>query len=289
MRHISLKKASIPVAGMLVAALAIGTTASAATKGATHSTRPAVMTAQMRAAATSALEKMFVPGRATARPPAGAATSQTYSYNWSGYADVDSAGNTYQAVSASFTEPAVTCTREQELAAFWVGLDGWTDGTVEQDGTLAYCYEGYAYYATWWEMYPSNDIQVVGELVAPGDQISSSVSVVSDHYNLTVIDSTNPDNSFTVKEKCGAKCEDSSAEWIAEAPSGSRGEYPLPKYTPWRVTNAYTSASATTGSISAFPNYNIGMVDDSDSYLLSEASNLNSSGTGFTAKWLDSY
>ena len=58
---------------------------------------------------------------------------------------------------------------------FWVGIDGFTSGSVEQDGTLIECSGGRAFYFTWWEMFPTNSIQVVGSSVRPGDAISASV------------------------------------------------------------------------------------------------------------------
>lgn len=41
-----------------------------------------------------------------------------------------------------------------------MGLDGFDNQTVEQDGTLAYCFEGAAYYFTWWEMFPGGSVTV---------------------------------------------------------------------------------------------------------------------------------
>ena len=73
--------------------------------------------------------------------------TQFYSTNWSGYANNNSGGNTYSNVSAHWTQPAITCpTKEEQLAAFWVGIDGYTSNTVEQAGTLAQCFEGTAHY-----------------------------------------------------------------------------------------------------------------------------------------------
>ena len=71
--------------------------------------------------------------------------------------------------SASWTEPTPSCSgRTESLAAFWVGIDGYSSDSVEQDGTLIECYRGSTYQYTWWEMYPTNDIQVVGESLADG-------------------------------------------------------------------------------------------------------------------------
>jgi len=51
-------------------------------------------------------------------------------------------------------------------------FDGFNNGTVEQAGTAATCSYGAdptpSYYA-WWEMYPTNNIQVAPLNVSPGD------------------------------------------------------------------------------------------------------------------------
>jgi hypothetical protein len=42
------------------------------------------------------------------------------------------------------------CGRTTSLAAFWVGIDGYSSDTVEQDGTIIESYEGTVYYYDWW-------------------------------------------------------------------------------------------------------------------------------------------
>ena len=131
--------------------------------------------------------------------------TQVQSTNWSGYADDSSAGNTYTTVTASWTEPTVTCSgRATSLAAFWVGIDGYSSGSVEQDGTLAECYCGGVYYYTWWEMYPSNAIQVVGSTLSPGDTITASVARSGSSYTLTVTDSSRSADSFSTTQACSS-------------------------------------------------------------------------------------
>jgi len=139
------------------------------------------------------------------------APTQVQSTNWSGYADTATT-STYSKVTGSWTEPKATCTSKTSLAAFWVGIDGYSSGTVEQDGTLIECVGGKASYFTWWEMYPSNAIQVVGSSVKPGDKIAASVVRTGTSYALKVTDSTTPANSFTTTQTCAAAtCVDSSA------------------------------------------------------------------------------
>jgi hypothetical protein len=102
------------------------------------------------------------PGASATVRPAGEPST-----NWSGYVDTNSGGHTYSEVSGNWTEPTATCTSTNSDAAFWVGLDGFTSATVEQAGTLAVCGDGTASYYTWWEMYPTDALQIVGETVNP--------------------------------------------------------------------------------------------------------------------------
>ena len=63
--------------------------------------------------------------------------SQVQSSNWSGYADT---GSNFGQVAGSWSEPGATCSgRSTTYAAFWVGIDGYSSDSVEQDGTLIEC------------------------------------------------------------------------------------------------------------------------------------------------------
>jgi hypothetical protein len=220
------------------------------------------------------------------------ASTSSSSYNWSGYADLNTSGEVYSSVSSAWRQPTISCrTKEDQIAVFWVGMDGWTSSTVEQAGTLAQCYLGTAYYYTWWEMYPTNSVQVVGSTVKPGDKITASVKYAAGKYNLTVTDATTSGNNVSTKQACGSglTCSNSSAEWIAEAPGGARGEYPLPDYVKWTPTGAKVSTTTTTGTISTFPDTSIAMVDSTNSYDLASVGSLLSGGKSFVDTWDNSY
>ena len=181
---------------------------------------------------------------------------QVTSGNWSGYADDNSTGKTYASLSGTWKEPTVTncsTTGPVKAVVFWVGIDGFSSSTVEQGGTGALCGQGTPLtHFSWWEMYPTNSIQVVGSTVKPGDSISASVVRTGTSYKISVTDSTTAGNSFSTTQTC-TTCANTSAEWIAEAPSGSSGELPLPHFGSWTLTNATVTAGTTRGTISSFP------------------------------------
>jgi hypothetical protein len=210
-----------------------------------------------------------------------AGLSQVQSTNWAGYADT---GSSFSKVTASWTEPGVSsCGSATSLAAFWVGIDGYSSSSVEQDGTLIECYLGTAYQFSWWEMYPTNDIQTVGGTVAAGDKISASVVRSGTSYTLAVTDSTHTANSFSTTQTCSG-CANSSAEWIAEAPSGSSGVYPLSNFGTWTASSATVTEGATAGVISSFTDDEITMIDSS-SNVKAQPSALNAGGNGFSVTW----
>jgi hypothetical protein len=211
------------------------------------------------------------------------------SFNWSGYADTGA--TTYSKVAASWSEPRVTCTSEDRIAAFWVGIDGYTSNSVEQDGTLAQCFEGTAYYYTWWEMYPTNDIQIAGTTVAPGDKITSSVTRSGSTYTLRVTDATTSGNNISTTRTCAVSggCANSSAEWIGEAPTGPTGEYPLAQFKPWTVASASVATTSKSGVISAFRDSEITMIDATQTYPLATPGALSTAGNSFTDTWHNSF
>lgn len=214
------------------------------------------------------------------------------SYNWGGYADVSTTNGAFTKVSASWKMPKVTCTNEDQLTSEWVGIDGYSSTTVEQDGTLGWCFQGVATYYTWYEMYPAGTI-TVGTTIVPGDQVASSVSRAGTSYTLAVTDSTHPANSFTQSATCAAStCVDTSAEWVIERPAFSIGIAPLAKYSKWTLTKGAETAKGTAGTIGSYTAdsspIKLTMIDATATYNLSTTSAL-SGGNKFSATWLNSY
>jgi hypothetical protein len=132
-------------------------------------------------------------------------------------------------------------------------------------------------------MYPTNDIQVVGQSVAAGDAITASVARSGTSYTLKVTDSSRSGNSFTTTQSCSG-CANSSAEWIAEAPSGSRGIYPLADFHSWADSGSTVTSGGTTKVISSFPDDEITMIDSSG-LVKAQPGALNGSGNGFSVTW----
>jgi hypothetical protein len=231
------------------------------------------------------------PGHAITRNAICTTATPACAYNWSGYASSSSTKQEYSGVFGTWLVPTATCTAEQELSSQWIGIDGYNTSSVEQVGTLAFCFEGTASYYTWYEMYPSNSV-TVGKTVKPGDAISARVLRSGTSYTLAVTDSTTTGNSFAVTKTCAlTTCLDRSAEWINERPAyTSTGIAPLADTSNWTLSGGTTTAGGTNTTIGASPAVKeIVMIDSTASYFLNSVSAITSTGKGFTTKWLNSY
>ncbi len=214
------------------------------------------------------------------RRVSGGIRHQAESTNWSGYAGT---AGTYTSAAASWTQPSVTCSRGDQYSAFWVGIDGYSSGTVEQTGTEADCVGRTAEYSAWYEMYPGPS-ENYPNTVRPGDHLSASVTYLgSNAFRLTIADSTEGWTQTTTHSLAGAAR--SSAEVIVEAPccTFSGGILPLADFGTVSFTGSQANGSAlgdAAGLTEIIMVDNAGRQKDSVSAL--------SGGENFSATWLRS-
>jgi Peptidase A4 family len=178
------------------------------------------------------------------------------STNWSGYA---ATGSTYTSVSASWVQPTGSCTSATRYSSFWVGLDGYSSNSVEQDGTDTDCSGGRAVYYGWYEMYPNPSFSF-GDTVKAGDTMSASVTYTATNtYKLVLSDATQGWSVSTTQTLSGAPR--SSAEVIIEAPccTNSGGILPLANFGTVHLSNSIVDGSA----IGTFSPVGITMIDNS--------------------------
>jgi Peptidase A4 family len=131
---------------------------------------------------------------------------------WAGYAVINA--SPYSAIKGSWIVPAMDCTRAGGDASPWVGIDGWSNDTVEQIGVDLDCYRGRASYHPWVEMYPGPS-DYFREPIRAGDTLTASVTVSGDTWRLTESDTrTGWTRTFYRDPKNPPK--ESSAEAIVE-------------------------------------------------------------------------
>jgi hypothetical protein len=220
------------------------------------------------------------------------ATQHAQSRNWDGYVTYVSRQADFNFVKATWVQPVVHCQAAQAWTVFWIGLDGWFDGTVEQGGSSAYCptKNGAPQYTLWWEMFPTNSIQSVMATKA-GDTITSTVTYkpATKKFVIFVKDVTTG-KSFTKTEACGSgqTCNRSSTDVITEDVGrfGSGNYFPLANY----GTMHYTQAGATdiaghSGSLSSTHWTNAAITEAGGGITYATVSALASGGTSFATTW----
>src|ERR1700686_955384 len=191
-----------------------------------------------------------------------AALYQTvYSDNWSGYGAESSLASPqagyFTGVSGSWVVPAAKAPPTSAYSSFWVGLDGYSSNSVEQIGTDSDVNSaGVPQYYAWYEMYPSPFVKIASIPVSPGDTIAASVSYGSyangNNFSLQITDTPavgGTPQTFSVLQ-ASTTAKRSSAEWIAEAPSGSFGKI-LPLADFGRLNSSQDTATTTSNSTPA--------------------------------------
>jgi len=196
------------------------------------------------------------------------------SSNWAGYAvtpldattstippappapPIPTTPTSFTSVSGSWVQPKVSCTKSKATyAAFWVGLGGFspTSQALEQIGTQATCTTaGKVKYSMWYELVPAASVPIRFK-VFPGNAFTASVKVDGTQVTLEIRNLTR--RTIFTKTLFMAEPDLSSAEWIAEAPTGCNGsrcvQLPLAKFSKLTFTKASaTTSDGHTGTIS---------------------------------------
>ena len=152
------------------------------------------------------------------------------SINWSGYA-VTNETHSVKFVDASWTVSAVagavgTKCPDPEFtwldASFWVGIDGFNNGYVEQTGTSSDCVYGQVEYYPWYEFYPALSYPLPSaDVIYPGDIMYAYVNYTNPPYFGIWLQDKSPAHAWYFSlygTNKGAPRD--SAEWITEAAYG---------------------------------------------------------------------
>jgi len=210
------------------------------------------------------------------------------STNWSGYAVTGASGSVSDA-KGSWTVPAIqgTCPGINQYSSFWVGIDGFNSGTVEQTGTDSDCQNGVPTYYAWYEFYPHPSFLINGLTVHPGDHMTAEANFNGRAFVVTITDTTTG-LSFSTSSRVHS-AQRSSAEWIAEAPSSSGGILPLANFGTVSFSSCTATISGSTGTIGSFGAsvQQITMVSNSGA-VKAQPSALSGSGDSFSVTWKSS-
>ena len=207
------------------------------------------------------------------------------STNWSGYAVTGASGSVSDA-KGSWTVPAIqgTCPSTNQYSSFWVGIDGFSSGTVEQTGTDSDCQNGVPTYYAWFEFFPHPLFLINGLTITPGDHMTAEANF-NGRFTVTITDTTTG-VSFSTSAKVHS-AQRSSAEWIAEAPSSSGGVLPLADFGTVSFSADTATVSGVTGAIGFFGSsvQVITMVSSSGAVKAQPSSLSGTKGDSFSVTW----
>lgn len=208
------------------------------------------------------------------------------STNWSGYSVTGPNGSVTE-VSGSWIVPAVTCpTTTSQYSSFWVGIDGFNSNTVEQTGTDSDCSGTTPRYYAWFEFYPKSSYLITAAgigPITPGIVISADVKYNgAGSYTLTLINHGPGGKTFTLTQNANGA--NSSAEWIAEAPS-SGGVLTIANFGTAFFTNSTATVSGVNGTIGSF--LEPGCTNAGCSNVVQELTMVQSTGAGAQPSGLD--
>ena len=170
------------------------------------------------------------------------------STNWSGYAAltdlVNPASNAVSDVKGTWTIPSVSCTgvTTSTYSSAWVGIDGYSNSSVEQTGTEHDCINGAPSYYAWYEMYPKPGYRV-NLAVNAGDSITGEVLYTGNGKFVLTLTNNTTHKTFSTTQRSN-KAQRQSAEWIVEAP-WSGGVLPLANFGTLNLTGSYASILST--------------------------------------------
>jgi len=219
--------------------------------------------------------------------------------NWGGYVaalNLQSAVNySVTKVSGSWTVPhIVNAGIPSTSCSLWVGIDGYGSKSVEQLGTEHDWSNNQESHYAWWEMFPLPSHEIVGFPVAPGDQISASVTyiplntfmpVAADLFILQIFNMTK--RVYTIiPQITQSLMERMCAEWVVEAP-WLNVTLPLSDFGVAHMYNCTCVISGKEGAINdpSWQNDSINMVDV-NGVTKALASPLSADGKSFSVQWL---
>lgn len=208
------------------------------------------------------------------------------STNWGGYAVETSLANpqnnAVSDVKGNWVVPTLSCTSQSTYSSSWVGIDGYSDGTVEQTGTEHDCINGQPLYYVWYEMYPKFGYKV-NLPVKAGDNVSAEVKFIGNRKFVLTLTNLTTGGAFTTTQRSNGQRQ--SAEWITEAPWSS-GVLPLANFGTMAFSNASATLNGHTGTISdgLWQMDQITMTDSSENPKATPSS-LSPDGSAFSMTW----
>lgn len=225
-------------------------------------------------------------------------TSKSQSTNWSGYAAFTNEKTpeigSVSSVSGMWTIPKISPSHKNTFCSCWVGIDGYSNQTVEQIGTEHDWINGRQENYAWVSMYPGPLYEIQGFPLSPNDLVFGSVTYVGqdaqnqaqDLFEVFFLNYTKQAYAF-YSISAPSITQRTSSEWIIEAPFLDT-ILPLAKFSSITFSECITTIKNTTRPIKSkyWKNAQIFMQTDSKKPQVKAApSDLFFNGKNFKVHW----
>jgi hypothetical protein len=143
------------------------------------------------------------------------------SLSWAGYLISQSFNSQHEvtAIEGSWTVPQVNASAGEGVSSAWIGIGGQSDKTLIQVGTEHDLTGGEETYDAWYEMLPNYSVTIKEVVIAPGDTIVASLTLVDSNTNVWNIQLSDTTNGQTFNLNVNYKSSFASGEWIVERPT----------------------------------------------------------------------
>jgi hypothetical protein len=200
--------------------------------------------------------------------------------NWAGYTSI---GSGFTEVEGGWIVPRVipTSSRGIEADTTWVGVGGVNNWNLIQAGTEAIVVNGLVEYHAWYELLP--DVSKTTSLrVSPGDSVRVKISETSrDNWLIEITNNTTGESwSKTVYYASN----NSSVEWIEEAPTHENSILPIDDFRTVNFTNASAVKNGQTYNANELPLHAMNLVDNSGEVLASPSNFISTSSFSVNSK-----
>ena len=217
------------------------------------------------------------------------------STNWSGYAALTMSSlvapkvNSVSKVSGQWTIPRLHKSETRETySSVWVGIDGYSNTTVEQIGTAQEWYNDKQHTYAWIELYPAYPYEIASFPTHVGDRIAASVtSKKGSHvFTLTIHNKTRNRTATITTYQPDALCQ--SADWIVEAPSSDTNTavLPLAKFSKITMSHCFATIDGIHGSINGHHREHDAITMRTENNITkAKPSHLSAYGSRFSVTW----
>jgi Peptidase A4 family len=214
-------------------------------------------------------------------------TETLVSFDWSGYgvsSNVLLPSPLVTNVSGSWTVPSVAVSKTDTFSAVWIGVGGQGDPTLIQVGSQHDSVGGQLSYSLWYEILPADSITIPMIDISPGDRISATITMVDSNTNQWLIKISDDTKGLPFSQVLTYNSSRLTAEWIVERPTVNNQLSNLANFGSVTFTGIQATVEGKTGTLTAFPNFEVLMQDRQNRNLVS-VSSFSKDGSSFTVNY----